>query len=55
MQLSISSFKVLTPIYGEKQIIMICVPLCGALGVIGTIQSFLEYPHKVEVGGEETK
>ena len=31
--------------------IMICVPLCGVLGVIGTIQSFLEYPHKVEIGG----
>lgn len=33
--------------------IMICVPLCGALGIIGTIQSFLEYPHKVSIGGEE--
>lgn len=33
--------------------IMICVPLCGVLGIIGTIQSFLEYPHKVEIGGEE--
>ena len=32
--------------------IMICVPLCGILGIIGTIQSFLEYPHKVEIGGE---
>lgn len=32
--------------------IMICVPLCGALGFIGTIQSFLEYPHKVEIGGD---
>ncbi|MGN9098303.1 TRAP transporter small permease [Flintibacter porci] len=31
--------------------IMICVPLCGVLGVIGTIQSFLKYPHKVEIGG----
>lgn len=36
-------------------VIMICVPLCGVLGVIGTVQSFLEYPHKVEIGGEETK
>jgi TRAP-type C4-dicarboxylate transport system permease small subunit len=35
--------------------IMICVPLCGALGIIGTIQSFLEYPQKVEIGGEEKK
>jgi len=33
--------------------IMICVPLCGVLGIIGTVQSFLEYPHKVEIGGEE--
>ena len=33
--------------------IMICVPLCGFLGIIGTIQSFLEYPHKVTIGGDE--
>ena len=33
--------------------IMICVPLCGFLGIIGTIQSFLEYPHKVVIGGDE--
>ena len=33
--------------------IMICVPLCGFLGIIGTIQSFLEYPHKVAIGGGE--
>ncbi|MCI8422502.1 MAG: TRAP transporter small permease [Lawsonibacter sp.] len=33
--------------------IMICVPLCGALGFIGTIQSFLEYPHRVAIGGEK--
>ena len=33
--------------------IMICVPLCGILGIIGTIQSFLEYPHKVAIGGNE--
>ena len=33
--------------------IMICVPLCGFLGIIGTIQSFLEYPHKVAIGGDE--
>jgi len=33
--------------------IMICVPLCGVLGIIGTIQSFLEYPHKVAIGGEK--
>ena len=33
--------------------IMICVPLCGVLGMIGTLQSLLEYPHKVEIGGEE--
>ena len=30
--------------------IMICVPLCG---VLGTLQSLLEYPHKVEIGGEK--
>lgn len=33
--------------------IMICVPLCGALGIIGTIQSFLEYPGKVDIGGDK--
>lgn len=33
--------------------IMICVPLCGLLGIIGTIQSFLEYPHKIKIGGDE--
>ncbi len=33
--------------------IMICVPLCGVLGMIGTLQSLLEYPHKVEIGGEK--
>ena len=33
--------------------IMICVPLCGLLGFIGTIQSFLEYPHKVAIGGKK--
>lgn len=33
--------------------IMVCVPLCGVLGIIGTIQSLLEYPHKVATGGEK--
>ena len=33
--------------------VMICVPLCGLLGIIGTIQSFLEYPHKVAIGGDK--
>lgn len=33
--------------------IMVCVPISGILGIIGTIQSFLEYPHKVAIGGEE--
>lgn len=33
--------------------VMLCVPLCGILGFIGTIQSFLEYPHKVDVGGKK--
>lgn len=32
--------------------IMVCVPICGVLGIIGTIQSYLEYPHKVEIGGD---
>ena len=33
--------------------VMICVPLCGLLGIIGTIQSFLEYPHKVAIEGDK--
>lgn len=33
--------------------IMACVPLSGVLGAIGTVQSFLEYPHKVAIGGNE--
>ena len=33
--------------------IMVCVPISGILGIIGTIQSLLEYPHKVAIGGEE--
>ncbi len=33
--------------------IMVCVPICGILGIIGTLQSLLEYPHKVEIGGDE--
>ena len=33
--------------------IMVCVPISGILGIIGTIQSFLEYPHKVAIGGNE--
>ncbi|MEA4933561.1 MAG: TRAP transporter small permease [Lawsonibacter sp.] len=33
--------------------IMACVPLCGVLGAIATIQSFLEYPHKVAIGGNK--
>lgn len=35
--------------------IMVCVPVSGVLGVIGTIQSLLEYPHKVAIGGDDEK
>ena len=42
-----------TAVAVPKGAIMICVPLCGLLGIIGTIQSFLEYPHKVAIGGDE--
>lgn len=33
--------------------IMICVPIGGVLGVIGTIQSLLEYFKKVDIGGDK--
>ena len=33
-------------------IVMACVPVCGVLGIVGTLQSLLEYPHKVRIGGE---
>ncbi|MFU0832640.1 MAG: TRAP transporter small permease [Oscillospiraceae bacterium] len=34
--------------------IMVCVPICGVLGVIGTIQSLLEYFKKVDIGGDKS-
>ena len=33
--------------------IMVCVPISGVLGVIGTIQSMLEYFKKVDIGGDQ--
>lgn len=54
-QLSMQKFafhEMATAIAVPMGFMMLCVPICGILGVIGTIQSFLEYPHKVEIGGE---
>ncbi len=34
--------------------IMLCVPISGVLGVIGTIQSMLEYSHLVYTGGDNS-
>ena len=33
--------------------IMVCVPISGVLGIIGTIQSLLEYFKKVDIGGDK--
>ncbi len=35
--------------------IMLCVPVSGALGIIGTIQSYLEYRHLVLLGEDTSK
>ena len=36
-------------------LIGICQPVGAALGFIGTIQSFLEYHHKIAIGDKETE
>ena len=33
----------------------ICQPLSAVLGLIGTLQSFLEYRHKIAIGDKETE
>ena len=48
------AFKEMAPAIAVPMgFIMVCVPISGILGIIGTIQSFLEYPHKVAIGGNE--
>ena len=36
-------------------VIGICQPIGAALGLIGTLQSFMEYHHKVAIGDKETE
>lgn len=56
--LSLQKFKfneMATAIAVPMGFIMISVPISGLLGIIGTIQSYLEYSHLVLAGGDNSE
>ena len=57
-ELSLQKFKInemATALALPMGFIMISVPISGFLGIIGTIQSYLEYSHLVATGGDNSE